>query len=953
MMSSRSVLLAGTSLFGVVIGFYSQNIACASDTIVSSSTSSTVNWSLGSLTLTNSGTVSAASSGVIVGSSASVGTLSNNGSISGGYAAVYNLGSVAAIANAGTISGSSTNGIYNSGKLGTLSNTGKISGGTSGYGVYNDGTLGSVVNNGTISAGTSGFGVYNAASGVVSSISNAREITGGRAGLFNLGSVASIDNSGTISGTETSGVGLYNSGTIQTLTNESGGTLTGAMSGLDNVASGNIASILNGGTISGSGASGAGLYNAGTIGTLSNARGGAIAGYYTGLSNAGGIAAVSNSGTIIGAYFGLDNSSGGSIGTLTNAGTLSVVSTVLTVGTVTVGTVVNGIALNNNGLISAISNTSTGVIQSSVASGIAVSNTGTIGVLSNAGTISGYGTAIYNSGVIGSLVDTGVIAGNIVNASTNALTIDGASGSNYGTLTGYRSGSAGTITSTGADVIFGSGNILLNDNINVGSYGVVNSGATLKLGSTVTITGNYIQTGGGLVVVTSGNGSSYSSLIVSGNATVTGSTITISGSGLSKGETFMVVVPSGTGTYSNDTVTVVGTNGLSGSVSSVGNELVVTLSPTNYASIASSAGGNASSMGAFLTSALNSSNAAVVASQSAEVEFLSNLTKSQQATAIKQLAPIQITPSAVASSVVNATTSAVQTHQLAMSGNNETGAAAGSGGHDYAVWGQFLGGTSVRSTSASTDGFRTRNFGLMTGLDYTGDADVTVGGALSWLRGWYWGAGESTGNFVQSDSYQVTGYGQRRWGAAFVDAQLGLGYTTASQRRVFNLGTEANRADYDSRLYIARLAGGYDIPVRDMSVTPMIGWRYLRVVSGGYQETGATELWKVGKADVHTWTQDLGSKFAWQLDTAWGGLTPELRIAWVHDYNQAPITTYAFQYDQPAAATTTRAAADGARFNAAATLTQVGDVSLRLEYEGEFRPNYQSHSGLLKASLGF
>lgn len=880
MLSPRNILLAGSSLIGISLSFSQPNVVFASDRQISSATSS-VNWSSGNLTLTNSGIVSGSSVGVAVGSSASVGTLSNSGSISGASAGVYNQGNIAAISNTGKISGSSSNGVHNSGNLGTLTNEGTISGSASGDGVLNDGSLGTVINDGVISAGSNGFGIYNDTTGVLESISNLKTITGGRAGIFNQGSLSAIDNSGTISATGGNGIGLYNAGAIQTLTNEKGATIIAPLAGLDNVSS-------------------------------------------------------------------------GSIGTLTNAGTLSVVSTVLTAGTVTVGTVTTGVALNNGGTISSIQNTAAGTIQSSVASGIAVSNSGSIGTLSNSGTISGKSYAIHNDGSIGLIVDSGVIAGNIGNDSSNALTIAGASGSGFGTLTGYNSGSAGTITSTLSNLVFSSGNILLNDSVNVGSYSVVNQGATLELTANSTITGNYTQTGGGLLVVTSASGSSYNYLVVNGNASVSGSTITISGSGLTKGETFVVVDPTGTGSYSNDKVTVVGTNGLSGSVSSVGGELIVTLSPTNYAASASSAGGNASAMGTFLTNALNSSNATVVASQSAEVNFLSSLSQGQQATAIKQLAPIQITPGVLATAAVNTSTAAVEAHQLAMGGGDGGGMAAGSSGHDYALWGQFLGGMSTRSTSATTDGFRTRNFGLMTGVDYTGDADVTVGGALSWLRGWFWGAGDSTGNFVQSDSYQVTGYGQRRWGAAFVDAQLGLGYTTASQRRVFNLGTDANRANYDSRLYVARLGGGYDFPVEGATLTPMIGWRFLRVVSGGYQETGTTELWKVAKADSHSWTQDLGGKVAWTVDTAWGPVTPELRIAWVHDYSQAPMTTYAFQDGTATVATATaRTAADGARFNAAATVERIGDVSLRLEYEGEFRSNYQSHSGLVKATLGF
>ncbi|PKU25135.1 hypothetical protein [Telmatospirillum siberiense] len=45
--------------------------------------------------------------------------------------------------------------------------------------------------------------------------------------------------------------------------------------------------------------------------------------------------------------------------------------------------------------------------------------------------------------------------------------------------------------------------------------------------------------------------------------------------------------------------------------------------------------------------------------------------------------------------------------------------------------------------------------------------------------------------------------------------------------------------------------------------------------------------------------------------------------------------------------------ADGARLILSATLEQSDSLTLKAEYEGETRPNYQSHSGLLKATWGF
>ena len=109
-----------------------------------------------------------------------------------------------------------------------------------------------------------------------------------------------------------------------------------------------------------------------------------------------------------------------------------------------------------------------------------------------------------------------MIAGNIVNNSTNDLTIGG-----YGTLTGFYTGTIGsiaaqgTITNTLSNLTI-SGQTL-NDTVNVGSNTL--TGNNLNLISIVSVTGNYSQTSGYL------NEAAGATLIVSGAANISGATI--------------------------------------------------------------------------------------------------------------------------------------------------------------------------------------------------------------------------------------------------------------------------------------------------------------------------------------------------------------------------------------------------------------------------------------------
>jgi outer membrane autotransporter protein len=163
------------------------------------------------------------------------------------------------------------------------------------------------------------------------------------------------------------------------------------------------------------------------------------------------------------------------------------------------------------------------------------------------------------------------------------LTINGGSITNAGLLTGASGGTGvadkGMIYSVAADLTFGTGYLLLNDDIDVGASGhVYNTGATLGLINPVSVTGNYTQTGGGLYFGAA-SPSSYAYLDVSNNASVSGATIALSaaGAGLAAGQTFILVHAGATGTYVGNTAFLPINNGLLAQLNTVNNDLVLTL----------------------------------------------------------------------------------------------------------------------------------------------------------------------------------------------------------------------------------------------------------------------------------------------------------------------------------------------------------------------------------------
>ncbi|AWB47209.1 hypothetical protein HYN69_00645 [Gemmobacter aquarius] len=360
----------------------------------------------------------------------------------------------------------------------------------------------SITNTATITGVTNALYVAN--TGSIGTFTNSGQLTGTSNGGSNNGSIGSFVNDGLISGSEK---GMGNQSTITSLTNSATGTITGGTAaGLQNDTS--MGTITNAGLIS---SGSAGFANYGTLGLLSNS--GSINGGPQGIYNSGSISTISNTGRMTAPQSAIGLS--GTVGSLTNSGFI--------------GGGINGINLE-----------------------------GSLGTLINeAGGTLGSNTALYISGTLGGFSNSGIVSGNIVNASSRALTITGGTGTVTGTLTGANPANRGSITNTSSNLVFASGNLLVNDNINVGTNTVTNSGAALSMGSQISVTGNFSQTGGSLALSGAGK------LVVSGVANLAGASITRKADCLTSGSTYLAgsvgctLVAGGAGSdYTGATVTV-------------------------------------------------------------------------------------------------------------------------------------------------------------------------------------------------------------------------------------------------------------------------------------------------------------------------------------------------------------------------------------------------------------
>ncbi|MFJ2367269.1 autotransporter domain-containing protein [Pseudomonas sp. NPDC087697] len=699
------------------------------------------------------------------------------------------------------------------------------------YGIYNSSPTPSLDNPALTTLHGNSAGVYNTSS--IGTLSNSGSITGNNVGIKNSssGSITSLNNNagGTISSGGSSGIG--NTGSIGTLNNS--GTISSSNMGISNYNGALIGTLNNSGSITGPGA---GINNNinGTITSLNNNAGGTISGGNTGINNSGSIGTLSNSGTISGPSTGGINNSG-SIGTLSNSGTISGYDGIYNGGTIT--------SLNNSGLIT------------------------------------GTGFAIYNdtAGTLSTVTNSGTIAGQIRNISTQNLTINGGTGSVFGILTGAGTGGVsssnlGQITNSFSNLVFGSGNLLLNDNINVSgepTHTVSNLAATLQVNNTIAINGNYTQGSDASLIfgvadnaLTTGNvatDSGYGRLVVSGTANIeAGSTVGLQklGSyGFAQGQRYVVVQANATGTNYNASslhYTAPGYNVAGASVAdgthadlllTVGAAIpvtpvapvtpvtpvtpdtpvtpVVVVTPVTpvvdpvYAPInqATTANGTTTlaglfNYGGYNPGLMNLFNAAAALDSPAAGNH-----------AGAQLSPTANTAAATQAStastvqVLNVTSAHLEGLRTAQNDTFGSGVATGESASNTGLWGQAFGGSSRLGERDDVAGYHAHYSGLLLGADGALNDSWRAGGLFSYTKTTVNNDGDNTGSSADVKSYGLFGYASYQGQPWYLDLSLGaVQHQYDTTREIdFSGFSGSAKGQHDGMQYIASAQAGYPI----------------------------------------------------------------------------------------------------------------------------------------------
>jgi outer membrane autotransporter protein len=833
------------------------------------------------------------------------------------------------------------------------------------------------------------------ATGVLGIFSNSGYISG-EDGIVNSGTISTLNNSGGIAGSVNTAIN--NQSEIGTLTNN--GTLF-ADNNHAMVNAGHITELVNNRSIISN--NGSGIINlktsigstSGVIDTLTNSD--AIFGKDKGIDNVGGtITTLTNDGTITGDNYGIENDTG-VISTLNNSGIIRSENSAITndglitdLNNKTNGRIEGGIANGSSGEITNLDNKGTITASSSTLVlyiPYAVYNEGAIGTLNNSGLISSTVDAIFldAGSTLGTFINSGKVAGTITNQSGQSLSIQGGSGSTFGVLTGASGGigaaDIGLIHSPNAYVVFGPGNQLLNDHVNVVGNTVGNEGGVLQVNNHINITGDYSQNSAATLNIGVSNGAlangvisdvGYGRLIVSGNATIdVGSSVMlkkVSSYDFAKGQRYLVIQANSTGTNYNEATLQYGATGFNGTISGSSIvdgsnlDLILTLDG-GTANLATNSDAQSALDGLFQYTGtdpalMNLFNAAAAAANSTEEGSRTGS---------------QLSPTSSKSSVAGASnTVSQQVNNIAFnrldnspSAPSPSGLSGGDGISNKAGWGQAFAGRASDDGRDGVSGYHASYAGLLLGADTELNAQWRAGGLFSYAATSVSSDGNNAGSYANVDSYGLTAYTGFTGEPWYVNLAAGAARSDVEAHRLVNI-TGFNgiaSSNYKGMQYIAAAQAGYPLNIDHVLpgavLTPLAGLTYSSLSQDGYTETGGNgAALTVGATDTHSVKSDLGFKLERAYKTSHGLLKPTVQLVWRHEYCDTRMQSVAnFAADTSGATTFVSQGAkpisDTGVLILGATLLRNDNLTLSANYTLETGGGYTAQTGSLLARWRF
>lgn len=533
--------------------------------------------------------------------------------------------------------------------------------------------------------------------------------------------------------------------------------------------------------------------------------------------------------------------------------------------------------------------------------------------------------------------------------------------------------SAATVTYTASKAFGGDMKLNNSSTLNLGVYTLtgtttanVGSSFTTTTGTTIkttlnTATGTDTTNFGNVKLNTGGIGSNL------GKATIVAGTnvyVTVnSGISIANGTKYTIVdgaagtagVATLTGTISTNSAVLTFTQD-----TSTTDDLVLQAnrsSSTTYASAGGLTATNNTGYGA--ATSLNTIAAAGTATGSVAtlISYMDGLSATQLASESPKLAPTSA--AAVSGAAFGATTGAIGTvttrlsamrsdTRLAMS--DESGVAAGDPMSGKAFWVKGFGSTASQGKKDSFDGYKGDTWGAAFGTDVELSKDTRVGLALSYADTKVKVQDTRAGDSTKLRSYQLTAYGTKELGAAYVEGMLAYTDHKYATRRAVPQSLVAT-GDFGGDQWTAKVGGGYRMKSGATTFTPLASLTYSTLTRKGYTELngGGANLTYAGQT-----TDSIKSGLGFSLSSESEKITPEVHLIWSHEFGDRRVDTTS-NFAGGARFTTTGMEIDRNSYNLGGSLKYATSKTsnVAVQYDYDTRSGYNSHTAQLTGRWAF
>ncbi|WP_107331550.1 autotransporter family protein [Metapseudomonas otitidis] len=200
-------------------------------------------------------------------------------------------------------------------------------------------------------------------------------------------------------------------------------------------------------------------------------------------------------------------------------------------------------------------------------------------------------------------------------------------------------------------------------------------------------------------------------------------------------------------------------------------------------------------------------------------------------------------------------------------------------------WIQAFGGRLNQRSHAGYSGYDSHTQGMTLGLDTRLNEDWVAGAAFSYGTVNLNQQGERKGDGSDIDTYQLSAYASRDFGAWYLDGMLGYAQQRFETRRDTVLGGTAE-GRFDGQQYSALLEAGLPLQLtRQATLTPLAGLEWSQLHLDSYKERHAGAL----GLDVDGERQDrlasrVGARLGMDLPLSSGThLQPAVQMTWRHE----------------------------------------------------------------------